>query len=348
VSKIKIPGVRRKRAKGKTYYYWARSEAWVRLPDPLRNPDEFMRKVAHLQRIEATNLDRAKTGTFGGLVAAYRQTKAFRESLAPNTREVYERYLKRLLARYHAAPLAEITPEDIQVHVLDANEDTPGAANAMLSILRVLYEFAVRRNRHLRHLEDWTKKLESFPRDEANERHPWPDHILDEALGCDDELFRYAMTLALYTGQRPGDVCAMTWGKVKGDEIEVRQQKTGKHLTIPMHDDLRAMLNATTRSDRHLFILSNRRGDPLTPGTWLKWCQHFTRARGFRGTAHGLRKNATNALFEAGCTTAEVAAITGHRSIKMLEHYGKGRDQVKLGRVAMGKWGTNTKREREN
>ena len=140
----------------------------------------------------------------------------------------------------------------------------------------------------------------------------------------------------------------MTWGKVKGDEIEVRQQKTGAHLLIPMHDDLKDMLDKIERSDRHLFILSNRRGDRLTTAAWLKWCQRFTRERGFQGSPHGLRKNATNALFEAECTAAQVAAITGHKSIAMLEHYGKRRDQSKLGRVAMGKWGTKTKQEREN
>ena len=200
MSKIKFPGVRTKKAKGRFYHYWARSDPWVRLPDPNTAPDEFMRKLAHLQRIEAANADRAKTGTFGGLVATYRQTKAFREKLSQNTRISYERYLTRLLARYHAAPLSEITPEDIQVHVLDPNEDTPGAANAMLSIMRVLYKFAVCRNRHL---EDWTKGLEPYAREEANERHPWPADILNEALASDDELFRRAVTLALYTGQRP-------------------------------------------------------------------------------------------------------------------------------------------------
>lgn len=339
-----MPGVRRKRAKGKTYHYFSGATPWVRLPDPATRPDEFMRKLAHLQRVAATNTEKSRQGTFGGLVAVYRQSKKFAD-LSANTREVYERYLTRLLARYHAAPLSEITPEDIQVHVLDANEATPGAANAMLSILRVLFTYALKRNRRL---EDWTAGLEPFAKDEANERQPWPDHLLSAALTSDDEVFCRAITLALYTGQRPGDVCAMTWGAVKDGEIEVRQQKTGARLTIEMHPELRAMLETAPRSDRHLFILSNHRGDPLTAGTFLKWCQDFTRARGCNRTPHGLRKNATNELFEAGCSTAQVAAITGHRSIKMLEHYAKGRNQAELGRVAMGKWGTKTKREREN
>lgn len=344
VSKVKWPGVRRKKAKGRTYYYWAKATPWTRLPDPLEKPDDFVRKIAYLERLSAATETRHREGTFGGLVASYRKSKKFLDRSA-NTRETYDRYLNRLLARYHAAPLEDITPEDIQVHVLDPNESTPGAANAMLTMLRVLYTYA--RKRHAR-LDDWTAGLETFDRDEANERQPWPEALLKAALNAEDDLFRRAVTLALYTGQRPGDVCAMTWSAVKGDTIEVRQQKTGTRLDIPMHPELRAMLDTAPRSDRHLFILSNRRGDKLTGEVFLTWCQDFTRERGLNRTPHGLRKNATNELFEAGCSTAEVAAITGHRSIKMLEHYSKGRNQVGLALAGMGKWGTKTKREREN
>ena len=344
MSKIEFPGVRKKRAKGKTYYYWAKVKPWVRLPDPHSRPDAFMRKIAHLERVEAEANRKSREGTFGGLVASYRQSKKFNDRAA-NTKKTYDRYLRRLLARYHAAPLAEITPEDIQVHVLDPNEDTPGAANAMLGIMRVLYTYA--RKRHPR-LEDWTAGLEQFDRDENNERQPWPADMLAAALTDKNDLFRRAVTLALYTGQRPGDVCAMTWGAIKGDMIEVRQEKTGARLDIPMHPDLMEMLATSPRSDRHLHILSNTQGGRLTAEAFLPWCQRFGRKNGFRCTPHGLRKNATIALFEAGCETAQVAAITGHRSLRMLEHYAKGRNQKVLARSAMLKWGTDTKREREN
>lgn len=344
MSKVKWPGVRRKTAKGKTYYYWTKATPWTRLPDPLSAADEFVRKIAHLERLAATIETRHREGTFGGLVASYRKSKKFLDR-SLNTRDTYDRYMTRLLARYHAAPLAEITPEDIQLHVLDPNEATPGAANAMLTMLRVLYSYA--RKRHAR-LADWTAGLEAFERDQNNERQPWPEQVLAAALRAEDELLRRAVTLVLYTGQRPGDVCAMTWGAIEGDMIAVRQQKTGERLKIPMHPDLRQMLAETPRSDRHLFILSNRRGDRLQAGVLLKWCQEFTGNHGFAGTVHGLRKNATNALFEAKCSTAQVAAITGHRSLRMLEHYAKGRNQPVLARAAIQQWGTKTKREREN
>lgn len=344
MSKTIWPGVRSKTAKGKRYWYWTRVEAgspWVRLPSPYEDADGFMRKLAHLQRVSARIDEHKREGTFGALVRNYRKSLAY-ERLSANTRTAYDRYLDRLFAAYADAPLVELTPEDIQVRVMDANADTPAAADTMLTILRVLYKFAVKRKRGL---EDWTAGIEQYG--SHIERQPWPEHILQAALTSDDDLFRRAVKLSLYTGQRPGDVCAMTWNKVKNGWISVRQQKTGTAVEIEMHPELAKELAATPRSDRHIFILSNRRGDRLTSLVFLRWCQVFTRKLGGNFTPHGLRKNATNELFEAGCSAAEVASITGHKSLKMLEHYGKARSQPKLASRAIGKW-TETEQEREN
>ena len=47
-----------------------------------------------------------------------------------------------------------------------------------------------------------------------------------------------ATALALYTGQRQGDVLEMTWAAVKGGLIEVRQEKTGKTSRDPCASEL--------------------------------------------------------------------------------------------------------------
>ena len=52
---------------------------------------------------------------------------------------------------------------------------------------------------------------------------------------------------------------------------------------------------------------------------------------------HGLRKSAVVTLLEAGCTDAEVAAITG-QSRQMVEHYSRQVNQRKLAASAILKW----------
>jgi integrase len=57
-------------------------------------------------------------------------------------------------------------------------------------------------------------------------------------------------------------------------------------------------------------------------------------------SAHGLRKAAARRLAEAGCTAHEIAAITGHASLKEVERYTRAVDQQKLATAAMEKTGT--------
>lgn len=52
---------------------------------------------------------------------------------------------------------------------------------------------------------------------------------------------------------------------------------------------------------------------------------------------HGLRKSAVIRLLEAGCSDAEVGAITG-QSRTMVEHYGRQVSQRKLAASAILKW----------
>ena len=65
--------------------------------------------------------------------------------------------------------------------------------------------------------------------------------------------------------------------------------------------------------------------------------QAFAAKRGFKVVPHGLRKNAVIALLEAGCSVAEVSAITG-QTLQIVEHYAKARSQRRLSRSAIEKW----------
>jgi integrase len=52
---------------------------------------------------------------------------------------------------------------------------------------------------------------------------------------------------------------------------------------------------------------------------------------------HGLRKAASVRLAEAGCTPHEIAAITGHASLKEIVRYRQTADRKRLARSAMEK-----------
>ena len=151
----------------------------------------------------------------------------------------------------------------------------------------------------------------------------------------------HAAALALYSGQRLSDVLSMRWNDIKGGLIAVVQQKTGKQLWIPAHEDLRLVLAEMPRT--HVHILTNSRGAAWTlDGFKTSWGDELDRPemaalREGRRVFHGLRKSAVVFLLEAGCTDAEVSAITG-QSRRMVEHYSRQVSQKKLAAAAVLKW----------
>jgi integrase len=52
---------------------------------------------------------------------------------------------------------------------------------------------------------------------------------------------------------------------------------------------------------------------------------------------HGLRHTAGKALAEAGCTEHQIAAVLGHRTLAMVQHYTRAARQKRLSTAAIGK-----------
>ncbi|MCZ6496673.1 MAG: tyrosine-type recombinase/integrase, partial [Alphaproteobacteria bacterium] len=143
-----------------------------------------------------------------------------------------------------------------------------------------------------------------------------------------------ALKIAMYTGQREGDVLAMTWHDYDGNNIRLVQSKTGTKLTIPVHSTLKAALDAQDRVSP--IILTTETGKPFTDSNFRHHFGKVRKAAGLHGLVfHGLRYTAAKNLAEAGCTTREIAAITGHKALAMIEKYTQGVDQERLAGAAI-------------
>jgi len=155
--------------------------------------------------------------------------------------------------------------------------------------------------------------------------------------------------LALWTGQRQGDLLRLPWSGYDGEFIRLRQRKTGVRVTIPVGSPLKLALDEAAQTRRSPVILLNSRGVPWTSDgfrtSWGKACA----AAGIVGvTFHDLRGTAVTRLAVAGCTEPEIVTITGHtlkdvRSI--LDANYLHRDPA-LAASAIGKLETRVNRER--
>lgn len=163
-----------------------------------------------------------------------------------------------------------------------------------------------------------------------------------------------ALMLALWTGQRQGDLLRLRWAAYDGTRIRLRQGKTDVPVSVPVGAPLKAALDAAKRQmsdgdenrSRAGTILLTERGTAWTESgfraSWRKGC----RKAGVTGlTFHDLRGTAVTRLAKAGCTVPEIATITGH-SLKdvgtILDSHYLSRDHA-LGESAIRKLEKRTK-----
>jgi integrase len=145
---------------------------------------------------------------------------------------------------------------------------------------------------------------------------------------------RLAFELLLQTAQRRADVVRMGRQHIRDGVLSVRQQKTGKTLAIPVSPALAAALAAAP--SKHLTFLATDDGKPFEAMAFTKWFRRCCDAAGLSGcSAHGLRKAACRRLAEAGCSANEIAAISGHASLREVERYTRAADQAGMPQILL-------------
>lgn len=146
---------------------------------------------------------------------------------------------------------------------------------------------------------------------------------------------RLALGLLLYTAQRRGDVIRLGRQHIRDGELSVTQAKTGTMVSITVHADLLALIEATP--SEHLNFLVTELGRPFTPAGFGNWfadrCKEAGLPNGCR--AHGLRKAACRRLAEAGATAPMIAAISGHLSIREVQRYIAAADKRAMAKSGM-------------
>lgn len=327
-----IQYVKRTKAKGRFYYYFDTGQAdemgkriWKRLPDPSER--SFTATYAAMLGHRARRDNAVAQLSLTKLIDMYQASDVFLKKKAVSTQRLYRLYQGELIDKLGSAPAQKIERKDI-VLLLDQMADRPGAANMVKRAGSAAYAWGRRRG-HV--TNDPFFEIEEM---ETGEHEPWPEEAVQLALTCKDDLARLAVHLLYYTAQRIGDVAAMTWRDVQGDFISLTQRKTGKALEVPIHAELAKEL---ARHPRSLSTIIPGKVSEAKNNRIRLAMQAVCSLHGFKVVPHGLRKNAVNALLEAGCSAAETAAISG-QSLQMVEYYAKRRSQKKLGQTAMLKW----------
>lgn len=319
------------------YYFRYRGKRW---PMPAPHEEGFATKYEALKaQIKSDPIAMRRNVVFlpkslGWVIEKFMASPVY-EGRAETTKRNYRRVLDQLRERYGTGFIGDLQPRHVKIirnEIRDASTTT--AADIAVSLISTLWDFA-EEELNLQLDADPTVGVKRVHKGER-EHEPWPQELIDAFFLKAKASLRWGVRLALYTGQRRSDLVKMKWSQYDGEFIEVRQQKTGEPLSIPCHKTLRAELDAMPREADT--ILVGERGRSLTAASLSVMVTRELRAMGISGySIHGLRKNAAQALAEAGCSEREIMAITGHKTVAMVSHYAKRARQRVLGKAAMDK-----------
>ena len=287
----------------RTYWY-----AWKGGPRIEGQPGtpEF---IASYNAAVATRAQPAR-GVMLSITQGYQASDAFR-SRSDITRKDYIRHIKAIEAEFGDFPLGALTDRRTRGEFMAWRDRlalrSRRQADYAWSVLARVLSWALDRGLVLANPCERGGRLYRATRsdkvwtldDEATFLKGAPVHL------------RLPLILALWTGQRQGDLLRLTWAAYDGNAIRLKQGKTGARVVIPVSSMLKTALDATARTSP--VILLSSEGRPWTSdgfrSSWRKACK----ACGVSGvTFHDLRGTAVSRLALAGCSEAEIATLTGH------------------------------------
>jgi integrase len=289
-----------------------------------------------------SSIRQPRAGTLMTIIASYKAAPEFTR-LAPTTRRAYLIYIKLIEDAFGDLPLAALADRRVRGEFKiwrDTFSATPRKADYAWTTLARIMSFAKDRGMIA------TNPCERGGRLYAADRTDkfWGEQEIASLLSVASPAIKLATVLALWTGQRQGDLLRLPWSAFDGTHIRLRQSKTGRRIVMPAGAPLKVLLDATER--RGPLILTNSYGRPWTSdGFRTSWSKTCARA-GVNGlTFHDLRGSAVVRLALAEATVPQIATFTGH-SLKDVEaildaHY-LGRD-VQLAEAAVLKLEARTK-----
>lgn len=309
MTRVRLKGLNRCRttlANGKTVEYYYAWKGGPRLPGKPGSP-EFI--AAYTEAVRGKVAPRLST--LDGLAHAYEASSDF-TSLAPRTKDDYLKQLRKIVGRFKGFPVDGLKDRRARGVFLAWRDElaktAPRQADYAFAVLTRVLSWAV--NRGL---------IDKNPCEKGGKLHKGnrADKVWSQAdetafLAKAPDHLALAFHMALWTGQRQGDLLAMTWNAYDGACIRWQQQKTGVRVEIPILDPLKSLLDAK-RGKPLETILQTSRGTAWTSTgfqtSWRKVCLDA----GVRGvTFHDLRGSCVTRLAVAGATEAQIAALTGH------------------------------------
>jgi len=143
-------------------------------------------------------------------------------------------------------------------------------------------------------------------------------------LGACPGKLRSIVTLALITGARIGELLALRWEHCQDGYVMFLETKNGRTRRIPVSPAIAAVLGAQPRIHAWVFTNAKTEKSFTVNGARHVFDRAVARANiagAVDVTLHTLRHTALSRMIAGGIDDFTVMAISGHRSVRMLERY---------------------------
>ncbi|WP_245504082.1 tyrosine-type recombinase/integrase [Lichenihabitans psoromatis] len=306
--------VKARLAGGETAFYYYAWRGGPRIVDPkterpLTDPNTpaFRAAFDALRRPQISIADQPTVRT---LIAKYKSATEFTK-LAQRTRTDYALMLDKIGDEFGTMPIAALSSPKTRGAFMewrDTLASKPRMADYAWSVLARL--MSVSKNRGYISVNPCEKGGRLYESDRID--NVWTEEALARLFAvCSPEVFDVVM-LALWTGQRQGDLLKLTWFNYDGTHIRLRQGKTKRRVIVPVGPTLQGTLAEIPRLESQ-FILNSSDGRAWTAdGFKSSFFRAVQKANVEDLTFHDLRGTAVTRLALAGCPAEEIATITGH------------------------------------
>lgn len=270
--------------------------------------------------------------TWRECIETWRADPRVQGSLADSTKATYRKTMDAILVKNAKKDMRKTTRQGVRA-AHDKLAATPRQADKYLQTVSLLWNYA-------RKKRDWplgdnpAEGIDHFGK--QREYEPWPDWMVAK-LDTAPIRVRTAAELILGTGQRPSAAIGMRRDQFTGEWMTVLDEKADEYIEVYAPADLRAYIASQPVTGTH--ILAKNLTQPMTydgiASAFQKW-RSTLGARAKKYSLHGLRKLAIVRLAEAGCSDAEIQAVT-NQSPQTVAFYRKKASRRKLSRAAQEK-----------
>jgi integrase len=315
------------------YYFRRRRGKAIRLPGPPYSTaflEAYAMALAGALPETAAPIGEARiaAGSVAALVAAFYKTASW-QNLALDSRRTIQPVIERF-RRQHGSKRVALLRQDHIALMLDEIAK-PSAKLKWLKAIRLLMRAAI----PAMIKDDPTAGIKvALPRSKG--WHSWDDQQIEQyrahwRIGTEARL---VFEFALESYSRRSEIARLGPQHVRNGRIRIERIHGSRAVNIPLTPELAAAIAAMPKTN--LTFVADRRGKPLSPDALARQFAKWAKAAGLpdRCRLHGLKKGGMRRAAEAGISAHQLASLSGHKTLAMVQRYCDSVDREKLADAA--------------